>query len=466
MKLIASITDQVLRTNYDLCSANTKVLSLALKTYLKALKINFNDYNSSLQNVSGYIPDRKKEPKVPLDIYEYQNFFLLKVDKNYLLLDGFRRLLWYNSPDTDILVRVYDRKNLTDKQILQILVSLNHTKFFGGIGDYFDRGFSLALKTIFDLDILKFYKTFDAYLSKENTIKQSWSWGELTDEQKNEQVSARIVSDKFVEDMRFIQDLLNKKIMLNNEFGALIWNYRTQYPDAVFSAEKFVELCLANKYIVENYEKYKKSGDGTSAESVKVINRQIELYDNVFKEMLGLGVAKSFLEVNEACKEQTKKFKKDKNLYKITDTKSPGDVEKKIIEIVNTNKLFSPKLKVVVYPYDESKQFSDREKKDTLPAGIYEDFYLKKLTQRTKGFGAIENTFLFENESGTVKIKRSSVSRGSYYWTDNYNGVQSTKDGFHSDKNMPRTQDADVFICLNEVSTHKITLDKKLNEVE
>lgn len=188
------------------------------------------------------------------------------------------------------------KKNLSDKNILKLLVHLNHTKFFGGIGDYFDRGFSLALKTIFNLDILKYKSVFDAYLHLEKVEKELYSFhGEKTNEEKSEEVVNRIVSDKFVEDMNFVQNLLNKDVMLNKNFGALLWKFRTENPEFVFCSEKFIEICENNKFIKQNYESLKKIGDNNYVNSEKVVNKMLELYTGVFNEMVGKKVEKSYL---------------------------------------------------------------------------------------------------------------------------------------------------------------------------
>jgi hypothetical protein len=233
MNKVCKIKDGILGVEYDLVLSNAKSISKELKENFKSMGIDYKNFNSENSEEETYSWRKKGVDSVqspPSEIYEYQNFFLLrKEDGKHILLDGFRRLLWYNCPDKEILIRVYDKKDLTDKQILKILTHLNHTKFFGGIGDYFDRGFSLALKSIFDIDILKYSNFLDAYLSHNQLLKEYGDWNREKDgEEKNEEILDRIVTDNFIYDMKFVQSLVGKNIMLNSKFGVLLWNMRKE----------------------------------------------------------------------------------------------------------------------------------------------------------------------------------------------------------------------------------------------
>lgn len=469
MKKLYSFRDNIIGVEYSLCSANAKETSILLKDTLYSIGIDYKNFNSDYKENGEYYfswnkPKNDSIKMPPSEIYEYQNFFLLRRDDGKLiLLDGFRRLLWYNTPDQDILIRVYDKKTMSDRDILQILIHLNHTKFFGGIGNYFDRGFSIALKSIFDLDILKYSNVFDAYISKNSLIKEYSGFGkESSGEDKNKEILGRILSEKFVEDMKFVQALVGKNIMLNSNFGVLLWKLRQENPGFIFSSEDFIKKCGENKYIQENYRKYVNAGDSGSAESQKAINRMIELYTSLFNEMLGKEVEKSFLELKEEAKSFVAKLKKNKNLLKITDTKSAYKVEQEILDFLKKNENFSPKISVVVHPYDESKAFADRTLENTLATGLYEDFYLKEVTFYKKNLGGFESRFLFVNEDETVKIKRSSVSTGSWNFSSNYDGVEYIYDAEKTYMNKKkRVQDADVFINLLEISDKKVKINDK-----
>lgn len=434
----APLRDNVLNCDYQIFIDNAQNISNTLKQNLIKLNVNFEDYNSSKGTCDN----------LPEEVYQYQNFFLLKDGDKYLLLDGFRRLLWNTPPDIDILIRVYDKKDLSDKNILKLLVHLNHTKFFGGIGDYFDRGFSLGLKIIFDLDILKYKSVFDAYLHKDN-FEKSWLKNEKKYQDKNEEVLNRIVSDKFISDMTFVQNIIGKNIMLNKNFGALLWKFRNENPEVVFDSKKFIEICENNKFIKQNYESFKKIGDNDSMNSEKVVNKMLELYIGVFNEMIGKKVEKSYLEIKEEVKNILAKVKKNKKLFKITNSKS-YKYEDELIDLVRKNGFKSPKFSVVVHPYDDSSSYSNKEKKDTLEPGYYEDFFIKSVTFSRKSLGGIEYRFEIVNFSETVIVERNLISQGGWSWRPNYDKIRLKDDSSLFSERESRSQNADVFFNLEE----------------
>ncbi len=181
-------------------SVNSKVLAKTLKDDLASKSIDYNDFNKN------YIGGWEKKPVVinlPAEVYEYQNFFLLEKNNGELiLLDGFRRLLWNDTVDHDILVRVYKESDMTEHLILKLLVSLNHTKFFGGIGNFYDRGFALGMYVIFNIDITKNYKSFNGYLTVSEP-KYKYTSSHLQNEAAHASVLDKVTNISFIEDMRF-----------------------------------------------------------------------------------------------------------------------------------------------------------------------------------------------------------------------------------------------------------------------
>jgi hypothetical protein len=207
------------------------------------LGIDHNRYNSdSLPETDyGYKNHKASIENPPKEIYEYQNFFILKDNEKYFLLDGFRRLLWYNAPDMDILVRIYDREKMSDKDILTMMVNLNHHKFYGGSQKFYDRGFALLLVSVFGIDILKFASTFNAYLISDKVKATGYMSGKNTEE-TNESVKSRIMGNFFISDMNFVQGLQkNGSVMLNKYIGALIYQKRIESNKA-FSIDAFLKL--------------------------------------------------------------------------------------------------------------------------------------------------------------------------------------------------------------------------------
>ena len=87
--------------------------------------------------------------------------------------------------------------------ILKLLVSLNHTKFFGGIGNFYDRGFALAFYSIFNVDITKIYDSFNGYLTVKEA-KYYYSVSRLKKEEASVTTMDKVLNEKFIDDMKFL----------------------------------------------------------------------------------------------------------------------------------------------------------------------------------------------------------------------------------------------------------------------
>lgn len=454
---ISTLKDSLLEVNYDLLQGNAVEVSKSLKDTLKSLKIDYKKYNSSVR-IDKDEEDEEETRSItpPNDIYEYQNFFLLKRnDGKTVLLDGFRRLLWYKTPNTNILFRVYNQSDISDKQLLRILISLNHTKFFGGIGDYFDRGFALALKVSFDLDILKYHKVFHAYVSDDEIRRSSSRRYKGGDGEQSEidEIVPRLLSNKFVEDMKFVQYLVGKNIMLNSNFGVLLWNTRKENPDFVFNASDFEKRCNSNKHIIEMQDKFKKVGDYSGAENMKAINRLIELYTNVFNEMLGKSIGETYLELKEKAQKIALKLRKDKSLIKVNELYK---VEKQISTFIKEHEGKSPKFIVLVHPHDSSKDwissFDKVVKKPLLNTEAYDDFYIKEMKYWDDWNGR-HYDFVIANKNNTAQFSGRKKAEE----------IETTEIvTYHEDKYFRHK--AELFM-LEEESEHKVIIKKiKTNE--
>lgn len=432
---IKSLRDNILGVDYDLVRDDAKQTSALLKRTLKELGIKHENYNSDIDQSGKQSWEKDKMPKVaPKEIYEYQNFFLMeRTDGKIILLDGFRRLLWFDTPTVPILYRLYNQKDITDAKLIQMLVNLNHTKFFGGIGDYFDRGFALALRLCFDLDILKYPLAFDAYIT-DNELKRGYSnFFDKKGQDKVDELTKRILNPKFVEDMRFIQGLVGKTVMLNSNFGVLLYQTRCKNPNFVFSADIFWQKVSEDKFALEFYNKFVKSGDTTSAESQKAVNRLIEIYSNIFDVMILGKTVETFMQMKEAAKAMSDQLKKDKAWLKITKSRnlSFNEITKNIVEFMSANNGKPPKIKVVVYPYDE------KGKEDLLlPYGVYDDFAIIGITKYKNYYNNPLPIFDITQKGGKVKT-------GSQWGKDAPHFIYSVK--------AERThQNAEVFISVIE----------------
>lgn len=307
--------DNVIGVNYELTLVESaKQLSTELKTVLSKLKIDYNKFNSSLDN------NRDEQDVItnpPIEIYEYQNFFILnKKNGDTVVLDGFRRLLWYNSPSTPILVRIYKEEELTNQQILSLLINLNHFKFYAN-SSYHDRGFALLLKTVFDIDITTFRYAFDSYLSSGKTKNDySGDYGN-SGTKKNTTIKERIINPFFISDIKFLETISKTKYLCDKYFGAILYQKRLS-SEKEFDVKQFIELADKNDVLKTLTESYQKVGTNNSARSQEIVNKILEIYNNLFTLMEGGKIEQSLAEKQKDCKDIVTKLKKDKSLTKVT----------------------------------------------------------------------------------------------------------------------------------------------------
>ena len=401
-------TDTILDVKYGLGKVESaKELADKLKSILKKNNINYADYNGDGDDGTSKNP--------PTEIYEYQNFFVLqRKNGDLVLLDGFRRLLWYNAPSTPILVRIYNESELTDQQILTLLVNLNHFKFFSD-QHYHERGFSLLLKTVFDIDIMKMKSTFDAYLSSDETKNSYSSYGRLTKQSKNEEIKRRIVNKFFISDLRFLQALQNERFLSDQYMGALVYEMRKK-SDTAFDSDKFIALVKDNKVLLDLMDKYKKVGTDHSSKSQEVVNKIIEMYRNIFTIMEGGEVQKSFAEQQTDAKAIVEKFKKDKGLVKMTGSQQITDIERAINKLLKEGKELE--FVCVVHPYKHSNGWQKPTR--TLPYGILEGVKVLGYEKKHLDFtGNLHFVIGFEQDGEQFKISHNYGSGAKKYTTLN-----------------------------------------------
>lgn len=435
--------DEYLKSDYILGYANAKELKEYLLKGLGEINIKPDDFNI---RKSG--DELSKDP--PLEIYEYQSFFMLERKNGELtLLDGFRRLIWYNTPDHMVQVRVYKEKDLTDQQIMKILIYLNHFKFYG-LGDFYDRGFSLALNVIFGLNIPKYYKTFNAYLTKKNTIRTYWT-DSIPDYQENLSVKDRMLNPMFVSDMKFIEGLLGTDILLGNEMGALLYEYRLLYPNQKFDLPLIIKRITENSIIGDLHKKLGKKRDDLGAEAQKIVNQLIPLYKNIFNEMFGVASELTYAEKKDLVKKLIESMKKDKTMTKIT-----GSTKSYIYELIFKKRIAKNepiKFKCVIHPleYDPYRHINNDEVAPTLEYGLlpYEIVLLKI---REKVFGNKELEFGFELENG----EKCDINHNY----GGYNGYGKKYTGIRMPGIPSVTYDCDIFVDvtkeeLEEVNKHR-----------
>jgi hypothetical protein len=358
--------DNVIGAMYDNYIGDALGLRQYLIDTLNEKGVDYKKFNKSGRTEPSVIENPPKE------IYEYQLFFLLKrKDGTYSLLDGFRRLLWYNTPKCFINVRVYDEVSLTDHQIMKLLVYFNHLKFYGSIGNYYDRGFALGMKTLFDLNILTYDKVFDSYLSTNNTVKKYWM-DSITSDTHIDRVKNRMLNPFFVSDMKFIEALSKTPVMMNDVFGALVFQFRVNFLDKEFDLNFFNEKVKENSFIGELHTKFAKNGDGHSVKQQDIINELIKFYTNIFNEMFGVEVKKTYTEILTETKALSAEIKKDKRFMKLS-----GSQKSWLFEWAIKKRLYDKKpitFKCVIHPSKnnpyEMIHLSDKEKIVRLKPGL------------------------------------------------------------------------------------------------
>lgn len=340
LNIIFNQLDQINNTTYEICSVNAQTLSKYLKEGLQKKDLDYNSFNSAFNS---YNKDTSID-NPPLEIYQYLNFFLLELENGeYVVLDGFRRLLWYNPPNIDIMVRVYKKKNLSDVDILNLLIDLNHFKFFNG--EYTDRGFGLSLKLIFDIDIRKFKPSYDGYVKyKEN--RATFSFNKYSGLTENQRIKTKILNKNFLNDLKFLEKLSQTGYTaMGFEGSSLSW-FRTQSEKAA-DFEKFIEYFNNNKDILTPLFK-KIEGKNLDGHTGKAVNSIVEYYENAFKIQLGQEIKKTYEEIKLECKNLVKQFSKNNTYTKLTLLKDFHIEINKLISLYEQGKI--PEIKAIVFP--------------------------------------------------------------------------------------------------------------------
>ncbi len=371
--------DNLLNASCAICTINAQELSSYLKANLLKQNIDIGSFNPDLQ--ISYIRESAIEESPPKEIYEYQNFFLLfdKEKDQYFLLDGFRRLLWYNPPDVDIMVRIYEKQNLTNVKILNLLLDLNHYKFYGG--NYTDRGFSLCLKLIFDVDLRKIKNSYNGYMSyKEERMSYSIKAAHRTEE--NKLVKGKILHPEFLNDLKFLESLSDFEYMSNGLAGRQLYLFREK-TDKKASFKKFSEYITNNKKILSPLFK-KVDGKVLDGHIKGDINSILDFYENAFKIQLGENTIKTYEELKAECKNLVKQLTKNKDFQKITIRGDHRPIENKILKLYKMG--YIPDFKAVVFPAKNGGavlnpglyNFDDILIKDHALRGVSIDIYNKE----------------------------------------------------------------------------------------
>lgn len=388
-----NIKDFTLNINYDLLMFNSLELSDYLIKNLDDKGLDYKKFNSQLLDYA----NREVEIVLTDDIYEYQNFFLLEKENGvYILLDGFRRLLWNKKHNNNIYVRVYKEKDLDTDKIIKILISLNHSKFFGGIGSFYDRGFALAIYMLFNIDITKFKKSFNGYLlCKDGKYDYSISKFERADAIK--EALNRMLKPSFISDLKFLEKF-SEYMNIDEVFGGFIYKIGSEN-DIVFDSASLIEKIENNELLKKQIVSFEKQKDSRKND---IGNKMFEMFSNILLE----SGDKSYIEKEAETKAIVEALKKDKKWhcysskklrnYDFWQNKTENNYGlDTIIKNFKTKEGVYPKVKVVVYP--------NKNGKDLLPYGDNDFFEI--VGYRKQSFNTFTSVNVLLIKNGDIVIK-------------------------------------------------------------
>lgn len=416
---IGKYKDNLLNVEYTLAMSNAAELSTYLKQTIDG-DINYFDRDKKVDKP--YYSDFEKIEyslieTPPTEIYEYQPFFLLKnKDGRYILFDGYRRLIKYQALDYPIQVRIYEEEILTEEMKLKLLIYLNHFKFYGGSGQYFDRGFAMAFHILFDIDVMLIYKELDGYLAYLKSV-MDYTTNDTRTTVKNLAVKDRILNPMFLSDMRFIQKLKQAGVFTNSNIGCFIYEQRLENNTIEFNSKLFIDEYNKNKNIQTSIKKYNRGG----SYAIEGNNEILQEYKNVFAIILGGEVKLSYNDFLLKAKELSTNLKKDKNYVKINGSDLDYKYEDMILEYYKSNNK-SPIFKVVVYP--------NKNKHDISAVGVFDAEMIK---YDTRGIIKKQIPYIVLSEHKQYKITTTTLNNFSqvvFYKEMHLMGNNSTDDTF------------------------------------
>lgn len=385
---------------------------------------------SDIDNISDLHPE----------IYEYQNFFLLKRnDGSYLLLDGFRRLLLYNGlPNIDVNVRVYNESDLTNTQLLRLMLMLNHTKFFGGIGKYYDKGFNLLFSVLYGFDAIKFSKVFEGYViySQETTHNRWVGDSENRNADPLKEIKTKLLLPNTIKDLKFLYDLFKVKPCINkfNYLGSLVFKFREKYPDIEFSVDEFVRI--SNTPDIIKLETDCPSPRG--ARETDHVTKLMEFYNNVLCEMCGEEPVETYVDALARIKATKAKLKKNKNIIHLSNRTDWKKIEEIGNFVIKNRK--SPKVILLAFPNLDGED------------AIYPDSY-----------DGIMNKMTISSHLMSTRLRYYCNLKDIEGYEDVENSVfgaqlkKLSKDGSHFNRDNSRN-DIEIYIDLSETLDNKVAI--------
>jgi hypothetical protein len=402
--------DNLIGVPYTLKTYAVNELSEILKLTLKD-KYDIENFSSFSQESS----EDNVDVRFP-EIYEYQNFYIMeRVDGSILLLDGFRRLLLYNNlPTFNVTVRVYKESDLPQTKLLKLMLMLNHPKFFGGNGNYYDKGFNLILFILYGIMPNRMKNIFEGYITCEEENIEGEHYFNYDNPDKLVNSHYRFLQPKTIEDLQFIYELsqvhpITSKIKF---LGTAIYNTRLRNPDIKFNLKLFLELI--DNDIVKKLESSNPSVNGLR--ETATLKKLMEMYINAIKTMCGEEIQETFEEANERYKNFKKVLKsKNKNLIALND-KTTNVNNSKIVKFLAEHKK-SPKVYCLVKP--------NLSGNGLMEVDIYETVYIGEVTLSTHLMSTKTRFHLnFSNNDYPFQSFDSSISNRFGSGSRKYNRIE------------------------------------------
>lgn len=341
------------------------------------------------------------------EIYLYQNFFLLEKNNKYYLLDGFRRLLIFNPPDEDILVRVY--RDIDDKSLLKMLVALNHQKLINGDSSSFQqRGFSLAINTIYGIDISNFRDTFAGYLGQkdEEFTSQYYDGSSVSYSLLKE----RIITDKFIDDMKILSILNKNNIITFNKFGVYLAKNDLLNLSNVYDFVDFLNKSpLYDKLKNNLYKSY-------DSRKIKILGEILEFYKKTIEQISkGTVGEKTFSEIELEISEKASLLRKELKKKKYTKISNRLGIDHNNINIICDKILSGDKIEAVAIVIPTNPAFQHIK---TFEYGIFENEQIVfTINPEYKPLKAFQKQYNLKINIFISELNRFIV--GKYY--NNYN---------------------------------------------
>ena len=241
--------------------------------------------------------------------------------------------------------------------------------------------------------------------------------------------------------MTFIESLCGTGVMFNDIFGALVYKMRLEFPDKEFHSSEFLKRVNSNEIIVALHEKYKKSPKDLGVETQKIINQIVPLYENIFKDMFGGEIVKTYAEYKDEAKKLVEELKKDKTLTKLTGNQKAYVIDWILRKRIKEN--IPIIFKCVVYPR-QIDPYSWNKEPIPLKTGILES-EIKLVNIQKKSLGGTELVFGFE-ENGHKFIFHHNWGSGNR-WSSS--GKRYTK--VETSDAVPCTSyDVDLFVNITK----------------